>query len=653
MSLKLLLCRSLFWLLLPAVLSAAAVRPDAASRPNFVIIFIDDMGYGDIGPFGATKQKTPHLDRLAREGMKLTSFYAAPVCSVSRAQLLTGSYGARISVPGVYAPGNKNGLHPAEFTIAERLKERGYATMCIGKWHVGDQPEFLPTRQGFDHYLGIPYSNDMQRTSAQTGERVVPLVRDEQVIELLTEEAQGKIVERYTDEAVRFIRQAKDQPFLLYLPHTAVHTPIHPGAAFRGKSANGRFGDWVEEVDWSTGRILDTLRDLKLDTSTLVIFTSDNGPWLIKGADGGSAGPLRGGKGSTWEGGVRVPTLAWWPGQIAPGSTCGAVAGTIDLLPTTVALAGGTVPATPVIDGRDISGLLLGRTTQSPREAHYYFSSYNLQAVRQGPWKLALTAQRETMGRDQLAADAGVNPRLYNLDQEIGERTNLAAQHPEIVARLQALAKKMDAEIGGTTPTARRPAGEVANPRTLYPSDNNTPRAKQAAKAGRAPATTASPSAKIASPAALADLAPGATLASEAAPPVANRGFTIACTVETTQRDTILVAHGGLSAGYALYLKGGRVAFLVRHGGGQAFTEIVSAAELRGPTALTATLAADGAMTLAVAGQAPVTGRAAALIGRQPQEDFCVGHDNAKPVTPTPIAAPFQGRLTRLSVTSP
>jgi arylsulfatase A len=467
-------------LTLPAALHAADAPQ--SPKPNVVIIFIDDMGYGDIGPFGATKQKTPNLDRMAREGMKLTSFYAAPVCSVSRAQLLTGCYGARVSVPGVYGPGGQNGLNPAEFTIAERLKQRGYATMCIGKWHVGDQPEFLPTKQGFDRYFGIPYSNDMQKKSVLTGERVVPLLRDDKVAELLTDDAQSRIVARYTDEAVGFIRASKDKPFLLYLAHTAVHTPIHPGAAFAGKSANGRFGDWVEEVDWSTGRVFDTLRELKLDERTLVIFTSDNGPWLIKGADAGSAGPLRGGKGSTWEGGVREPTLAWWPGKIAPGSTCDAVAGTIDLLPTAVALAGGSVPAEPVIDGRDISPLLFGKTTQSPREAHYYFRGYNLEAVRQGPWKLAIAPQHETMGKGVLADASGKAPRLYNLDQDIGEKTNLADKHPEIVAKLQALAAKMEAEIGGTNPTARRPAGEVANPQTLYPAEGGKPKAAKPKK---------------------------------------------------------------------------------------------------------------------------------------------------------------------------
>ena len=456
------------------------VTPAYSAPPNIVILFVDDLGYADIGPFGATMQKTPNLDRMAREGMKLTSFYAAPVCSVSRAQLMTGCYGARVSVPGVYGPGSKNGLHPQERTIAEYLKEKGYATQIVGKWHLGDQPEFLPTKQGFDHYLGIPYSNDMQKTAKESGQRVVPLVRDDKVVELLTEEDQSRIEERYTEEAVGFIRANQKRPFFLYFPHTAVHTPIHPGKAFQGRSENGRFGDWVEEVDWSVGRVLDTLRELKLEENTLVVFTSDNGPWLVKGQDGGSALPLRGGKGSTWEGGVREPSLAWWPGKIAPGSVCDAVAGTIDLLPTCVKLAGGTVPAEPVIDGRDISPLLFGQTKESQREAHYYFSGWNLQAVRQGAWKLALVPQSDPQTKG-IAEDSKMNPRLYNLDEEIDERTNLADKHPEIVQKLQALATRMSEEIGGSQPKARRPAGEVENPQLLYPSNETGGGKKKAA----------------------------------------------------------------------------------------------------------------------------------------------------------------------------
>ena len=618
----------------------------APAQPNLVIIFIDDLGYADIGPFGATKQHTPNLDRMAREGMKLTSFYAAPVCSVSRAQLLTGCYGARVSVPGVYFPGQANGLNPAEFTIAERLKERGYATMCIGKWHVGDQPEFLPTRQGFDRYFGIPYSNDMQKKSTQTGERVVPLLRDDKVAELLTDEQQSRIVERYTDEATGFIRANKDKPFLLYLPHTAVHTPIWPGEKFRGKSANGRFGDWVEEVDWSVGRVLDTLRELKLAERTLVVFTSDNGPWLVKGPDGGSALPLRGGKGSTWEGGVRVPTIAWWPGKIAPGSVCDAVAGTIDLLPTAVALAGGTVPAQPVIDGRDLSPLLFGKTKESQREAHYYFAGYNIQAVRQGPWKLAIAAQPRSMGQNTDPDASGNAPRLYNLDQEISEQTNLAAKHPEVVAKLQSLAAKMTAEIGGKEPAARRPPGVVENPKTLYPTEDGAPRGKQAKQAAKTDAKTPAKAASLDS------LKPGDALDSAHAPQVSGKPFTITLTVETKQRDAILLAHGGLAVGYALHLKAGRVAFLVRTGTDAAFTEIIAPSDFTGSAAITATLAADGSMALKIGDEPAVTGKTGKLLARQPQEDFCLGHDNGMPVAAYTGKGAFQGSIKGLKITT-
>ncbi len=455
-------------LLLP-LLFLLCLTPADAGKPNVVVIFIDDMGYGDIGPFGATSQKTPNLDRMADEGMKLTSFYAAPVCSVSRAQLLTGCYGPRIDVPGVYFPSAAKGLNPKERTIAEHLRDLGYATMCIGKWHLGDQPEFLPTRQGFDGYFGIPYSNDMPRKSSVTGRMVHPLLRDDKVVELLTDQQQERIVERYTEEAVRFITANSNKPFFLYLPHTGIHVPIHPGKAFRGKSANGRVGDWIEELDWSTGKVLDTLRSLGLAENTLVVFTSDNGPWLGKGADSGSAGPLRGGKGSTWEGGVRVPALAWWPGKIPAESSVDAITGTIDLLPTAVSLAGGKLPAEPVIDGRDISALLLGKSTESPRGVHYYFYQYELQAVREGPWKLALKPQVEASGRP-LAPDANTNkPRLYHLDREVAEKTNVADDHPEIVARLGGLAQKMAREIGGQHPKARRSAGVVREPKPLYP----------------------------------------------------------------------------------------------------------------------------------------------------------------------------------------
>jgi arylsulfatase A len=640
--------KTLFVLLAALLAATAPARP-----PNVVVIFIDDMGYGDIGPFGATKQRTPHLDRMAKEGMKLTSFYATPVCSVSRAQMMTGCYGARISVPGVYFPGQSVGLNPSEVTVAERLKEKGYATQMVGKWHLGDQPEFLPTRQGFDHYYGIPYSNDMLKKSAETKVPVVPVLRDEKVAELMDGEGQRRLVELYTKEAVDFITRSKDQPFYLYFAHNAVHTPIWPGAAFAGKSQNGRFGDWVEEVDWSVGQVLDALRAQGLAKDTIVVFTSDNGPWLIKGTDGGSAGPLRGGKGSTWEGGVRVPTLAWWPGHVPAGSVNDAVAATIDLLPTFVSLAGGTVPATPVIDGRDITPILLGQSKESAREAHYYFASYDLQAVRQGRWKLALSPQSDGLGKN--AAKTAPGLRLYDLDAEIGEQTDVAAQHPEVVAKLKALADKMAAEIGGKTPTARRPAGEAKGAKTLYPTVDYVPNdakkedaKKPAAKKGAAKAAAKTAAAK---PVALAQAKPGDTIASASAPQVGQKAFTVAVSVETTQRDAVILAQGGL-VGHALYLKGGRVAFAVRHGADEV-VEIVSPAEVKGSFAVTASLAADGAMKLVVAGQDAVAGKAKGVLPRQPAEDFCVGHDNGKAVGLYGELKPLQGAVSGLAISTP
>ena len=628
------------FLLLAALGSAVSAL---ARQPNVVVIFIDDMGYGDIGPYGATKQRTPHLDRMAKEGMKLTSFYAAPVCSVSRAQMMTGCYGARVSVPGVYFPGQSVGLNPSEVTVAERLKEKGYATQMVGKWHLGDQPDFLPTRQGFDHYLGIPYSNDMLKKSADTKLPVVPLLRDEKIVELMDGDAQTRLVEIYTKEAVDFIGRNKDKPFYLYFAHNAVHTPIHPGAAFAGKSQNGRFGDWVEEVDWSVGQVLEALRSQGLDRDTLVVFTSDNGPWLIKGTDGGSAGPLRGGKGSTWEGGMREPTIAWWPGHVPAGSVNDAVAGTIDLLPTFVSLAGGAVPASPVIDGRDITPILLGQSKESAREAHYYFSGYDLQAVRQGRWKLALAPQPDGMGKQAAKVPAGL--RLYDLDGEIGEQTDVAAQHPEIVAKLKALADKMAAEIGGKEPTSRRPAGEVKGAKTLYPTSDYIPNEPKKPEAKAAAKKSA------AKPVVLAQAKSGDTIASASAPQVGQRAFTVSVTVETAQRDVVIVAQGGL-IGHALYLKGGRVAFAVRHGADEV-VEILSPSEVKGSFSVTASLAADGAMKLVVAGQEAATGKAKGTLPRQPAEDFCIGNDTAKPVGLYGKLIVLQGTISGLSVTTP
>jgi arylsulfatase A len=468
--------RIVLTLTIVAVLFGGRAGAADNSRPNLVIILMDDMGYGDISPFNPkTKNRTPNLERMAKEGMKLTSFYAAPVCTPSRAQVLTGCYAKRVSLPIVISPVAAVGLSAEEHTIATLLKQQGYATMCIGKWHVGDQKEFLPIHRGFDHYLGLPYSNDMGGewdgaldVPPARRKPPLPLVRDEKVIETLKPADQDRLTERYTQEAIKFIREHKDGPFFLYLPHTAVHVPLHPGHEFRGKSSNGTYGDWVEEADTSAGRILDTLHELKLDNNTLVIFSSDNGPWLVQGKNGGEAGPLRGGKGGTYEGGMREPTLAWWPGHIAPGTTTDAVAGNIDLLPTFVALAGGTVPTDRKIDGANIAPLLFGQTKEAAREAHYFFSGNKLEAVRSGPWKLAVAPQSENAGKPKEPEKLPFKPKLYNLDADIGETTDVADMHPDVVKRLQGFAATMNKDLGATGkgPGVRLP-GRVATPLPL------------------------------------------------------------------------------------------------------------------------------------------------------------------------------------------
>ncbi|MFT5527529.1 MAG: arylsulfatase A, partial [Pirellulaceae bacterium] len=514
------------------LLFASPAICSAADKPNLVLIFIDDMGYGDIEPFGSKVNQTPNLNKMAAEGRKFTSFYAAPVCSASRAQLMTGCYAPRVSVPGVFFPAGRNGLNPAEHTVADYLGELGYATMCVGKWHLGDQLAFLPTNNGFDGYLGIPYSNDMGRKSLETGKSVHPLVRDDKVAELLEDEGQRRITRIYTEEAVKFIETNKEKPFFLYLPHTAMHVPLFPHKDFAGKSKNGTYGDWVAEVDWSVGQVLDTLRRLELAENTLVIFTSDNGPWASKGKAGGVSGPLRGSKGCTLEGGVREPTIAWWPKKIDANSACDEIAGTTDVLPTFVSLAGGKVKATVKIDGKDISGLLFGTQEKSPHEAWYYYQGTRLQAVRSGPWKLAITSQSLGMGIREKNADLQKGMRLYNLDEEIGEVTDLADKNPEVVARLTKLADAMIADIGsGTAGPGVRPAGVVEKPVTLYPTAaRNSPR--------NSPKSNGKPidwkKIKI-----------GDAHAAGSAPAINGKPFSVECQIEAAEPAGVIIAHGG------------------------------------------------------------------------------------------------------------
>ena len=614
----------------------------APAKPNFVLIYIDDMGYGDIGPYGSKLNRTPHLNQMAAEGMKLTSFYAAPVCSASRAQLLTGCYAPRVSVPGVFFPAGPKGLNPKERTVAEYLKELGYATTCIGKWHLGDQPEFLPTNQGFDHYFGIPYSNDMQRNSLEDGRRVTPLLRDDKVAELLEDEGQRRVTREYTEEAVKFIEESSDKPFFLYLPHTAMHVPLFPHEDFVGKSKNGTYGDWVEEVDWSVGRILDTLRENKLAENTLVIFTSDNGPWASKGAAGGVAGPLRGSKGCTLEGGVREPTIAWWPGTVKAGSSCDAVCGTTDVLPTITKLAGseGGQPVPWVkIDGKDISPILLGKTKESSHEAWFYYQGTTLQAVRSGPWKLAITPQSIGMGMKDRPEDLrSKEPRLYNLDEEIGEVTNLADKHPEVVARLQKLIDGMVADIGSGKPgPGVRPAGQVENPVTLYPTQPRKPR-----RSGKKPSDKPLDWSKVKL---------GDVYASASAPAIARKAFSITCSVvpaDGKAGEGVIVAHGGSAIGYSLYVKADSVVFAVRNAG--VVSRVKSSITLGGAVKVVAGMAKDGTLSLKTGDAQPVTAKSPGPLKSHPQEDLSIGHDDRNPVDPESPTKPLKGLLTSLRI---
>jgi arylsulfatase A-like enzyme len=470
-------------LLLDAWCACVAAAP--AAKPNIVVILIDDMGYGDIGPFGSKLNRTPNLDRMASEGMKMTSFYCAPLCTASRTQIMTGCYARRVSMPEVLFPCSSTGINPNEKTIADLLKPQGYATMIVGKWHLGDQSEFLPTRHGFDHYFGLPYSNDMGSEYTSTKKKKhkddrppLPLMLDDHVIEAPA--IQDTLTSRYTDEAVKFITENKDRPFFLYLPHTAVHRPWHPGDAFKGKSSNGLYGDWIEEMDWSVGRVLATLKDLKLDHNTLVIFTGDNGSPKAKTGDVGkmSNAPLHGYKASTWEGGLRESSIAWWPGKITPGSVSDAMMSEMDVLPTVVKLAGGQVPTDHKIDGLDIWPVLSGQSKTSPHEALFYWLKNRIEAVHSGPWKLSVEDQKvieeDSTGGEEPKGGGGKEKKgehsglcLYNLDKDIGETKNVAAQNPDVVKHLEGLIAKMEADLGKNG-SGIRPAGHTDHPKGLF-----------------------------------------------------------------------------------------------------------------------------------------------------------------------------------------
>jgi len=433
-------------------------------KPNFIFIFADDLGYGDLACYGSAKNRTPNIDKMAAEGMRFTDLYVTSgVCTPSRSSLMTGCYPRRVNMhvdshdKWVLFPNAKKGLNPREITVAEVLKKQGYATACIGKWHLGDQKEFLPTRQGFDYYYGIPYSNDMNRKKIP-----LPLMRNEKVIQAPAN--QPALTKEYTREALAFIENNKENPFFLYLPHTMVHLPLQASERFKNKSANGRYGDALEEVDWSTGEIIKKLNDLGIDDNTMVIFSSDNGSYRRRG---GSNAPLRGFKGDTDEGSMRVPFVVRYPGAVPANTVCRELASTIDILPTFAKLSGAAVPDDRIIDGKNIWPLMSGRRdAKSPHKAFYYYHTKQLQAVRSGKWKLILPLtekKRGWSGRESSPL------KLINLQDDIHEDNDLSKQFPEVVKKLMALAANARSDLGDMERkgTGQRDAGWVESPRPL------------------------------------------------------------------------------------------------------------------------------------------------------------------------------------------
>ena len=423
--------------------AAAAVESSEAQPPNVVFIFIDDMGYGDIGPFGSTTNETPNLDRMAAEGLKMTDFYvSSTACSPSRAALLTGCYADRVSMDGrVCFPGQAKGLNPDEITCAEMLKAEGYTTGCFGKWHLGDAPQFLPLNQGFDVYEGIPYSNDMWPLLKAKRFPPLPYIKQNQAVAHAPDAAsQALLCDAYTDAAIEFIKQHRDEPFFAYLPHSAVHLP-RLVTKEQGDQADGdATRAQVEAVDTSVGRIMDTLQELGIAENTLVFFTSDNGP-----SAGLTASPLRGAKGGPrYEGNMRMPTLAWWPGTIPAGTVCLEIGATTDILPTLAKICHADVPSDRIIDGKDISALLTTPNAKSPHEVLYY----EYEGIRQGNWKMVVVKNKSL---------------LFDLETDIGESNNIAGDHPEKVKQLVALMSTHKAKVTSD----RRPAGFAADPKPI------------------------------------------------------------------------------------------------------------------------------------------------------------------------------------------
>lgn len=443
-------------LLLAVLLSPFLFQPVlSAAPPNIVLIFADDMGYGDLASYGG-KIATPNLDKLAKDGVRFTQFYSPQaVCSASRAALLTGCYPNRIGIQGALPPRARIALHKNETTLAELVKTRGYATAMYGKWHLGDHPSALPTKRGFDDYYGIPYSNDMWPQHPTNGKDYppLPMYEDDQVVELMPD--QTKLTTDYTTRSVQFIEQNRDKPFFLYLAHAMPHVPLYVSDKFKGKSGHGLYGDVIQEIDWSVGEIVKTLDRLKLAENTLVIFTSDNGPWLLYGNHAGSSGPLREGKATEFEGGVRVPCIMRWPGKIKAGQECHEMALHMDIFPTIAKLTGAKDPVTRYIDGKNIWPLMRGeKNAQTPHDAMYYYWIQQLHAVRSGDWKLHLPHDYPKPTPPGSDARPGkyttlkTGLELYNLRDDQSESNNVAAQNPAVVLRLMQIVEDAREDLG-------------------------------------------------------------------------------------------------------------------------------------------------------------------------------------------------------------
>ena len=470
------------FLLMPLLFVGSATADD--KPPNVVVIFIDDMGYADIGPFGGDPDLTPNLNRMAKEGRRFTNFYVSQaVCSASRTSLLTGCYNTRLGILGALGPGSETGIHADEMTLGELCRQKGYATACFGKWHLGHHRQFLPLQNGFDEYFGLPYSNDMWPFHPEVRhlpmeERLkrwphLPLIEgNETIVQKVTDKEQSQLTTQYTEHAVSFIDRHSAAPFFLYVPHSMVHVPLYVSDKFRGKSGAGLFGDVVMEVDWSVGQIMDALRRNRILDNTLVIFTSDNGPWLSYGDHAGSAGPLREGKGTMFEGGCRVPCIMSWPGRIPADSSCDEPAMTIDILPTVAGLIEADLPKHP-IDGKDIWPLIAGqKNSASPQEAYFFYWGSELQAVRSGKWKLHFSHEYRSLNGNSGGIDGipvkyenmTIEQSLFDLSLDPEETENVLVQHPDVVAQLTILANKVRLQLGdgkqkgsGVRPVGRIP----------------------------------------------------------------------------------------------------------------------------------------------------------------------------------------------------